>query len=897
MTDIVETLNTALSDRYRIERELGAGGMATVYLAEDLKHERKVALKVLKPELAAVLGADRFVQEIKTTASLQHPHILPLFDSGSADGFLYYVMPYIEGETLREKLDRETQLGVDEAIRITTEVADALDYAHRNGVIHRDIKPENILLHDGRPMVADFGIALAVSAAAGGRMTETGLSLGTPHYMSPEQATAEKEITNRSDVYSLACVTYEMLAGDPPHTGSTAQQIIMKIVTEEATAVTNLRKSVPPNVAAALAKALEKLPADRFESAAAFAEALTDPSFRLATAAAGGRPVAAAERRGRWALPFAAVAVVALVVAALGWFRRPEPAASIRYRVALSGRPLPAGLVGRHLAMSPDGRTIVFSDVVDGERQLWIKTADRTVAEPLSGTADGRAPAFSPDGEWIAFVADRTLKRVPRGGGSAVTIADSANSAYSTVAWLEDGTIAFNDRAYGLRVIGEDGGPERRWTWVDSLGMGVVSVTGLPDGRGALVGLCTVGCPTSALLALDLKTGEAHELSETVSKAWHVPDGRVVFARPDGGVFAVPFDLGSLEFKSAPVPVLDGVRSSLATVDMALAADGTLLFVRGEAVAGGEPVEAVWVTRDGVATPVDSGWAFLPSGNGGIALSPDGQRLALAIQASGSDDIWIKELDHGPFTRLTFDGSNVRPVWSADGRFVLYMSQPEEGSVDVRRRRSDGTLTPETVLDATRAVWQAFPTPDTSLMVVRLGVPPTRDVYLFEPELTPGDSAITPLIANSNYEETSIALSPDGGWLAYASNESGRYEVYVRPFPEVDAGRWQVSRDGGNEPLWAHSGRELFYRSGTGDLIAVTVQPGPGFRTGEQRVLFSASGYLSNASSTEYDITPDDRRFVFKRQIGTEEHGTETLTAVLVQNWLSELDGRGSGGR
>src|SRR5574338_269456 len=238
MSEAQIRLATALADRYRIERELGAGGMATVYLAQDIRHDRKVAVKVLKPELAAVIGAERFVVEIKTTAALQHPHILPLFDSGSADGFLYYVMPYVEGETLRDKLNRETQLGVDEAVRITREVADALDYAHRRGVIHRDIKPENILLHDGRPMVADFGIALAVSAAAGGRMTETGMSLGTPHYMSPEQATADKDITARSDVYSLGSVLYEMLTGNPPHTGASAQQIIMKIVTEEAAPVT-----------------------------------------------------------------------------------------------------------------------------------------------------------------------------------------------------------------------------------------------------------------------------------------------------------------------------------------------------------------------------------------------------------------------------------------------------------------------------------------------------------------------------------------------------------------------------------------------------------------------------------------------------------------------------------
>src|SRR5690348_9126979 len=287
MTDLAR-LTAALSDRYRIERELGVGGMATVYLAEDLKHERRVALKVLKPELAAVLGADRFVAEIKTTASLQHPHILPLFDSGTADGFLYYVMPYIEGETLRDKLNRETQLGIDEAVRIAKEVADALDYAHRHGVIHRDIKPENILLHDGRPMVADFGIALALSAAAGGRMTETGMSLGTPHYMSPEQATAEKEITGRSDIYSLGSVLYEMLTGNPPHTGATAQQIIMKIIAEPVAPVTAYRKSVPPNVAAAVAKSLEKLPADRFESAKGFAEALTSPGYTNAAFSAAG---------------------------------------------------------------------------------------------------------------------------------------------------------------------------------------------------------------------------------------------------------------------------------------------------------------------------------------------------------------------------------------------------------------------------------------------------------------------------------------------------------------------------------------------------------------------------------------------------------------------------------
>ena len=274
MNDVLARLQAALADRYTIERELGHGGMATVYLARDLKHDRDVALKVLRPELAAVLGAKRFLREIKITAHLQHPHILPLHDSGEADSFLFYVMPYVEGETLRDKLRREKQLDIAEAIDITRSVASALDYAHRQGVIHRDIKPANILLHEGQALVADFGIALAMSAEGEDRLTETGISFGTPHYMSPEQAMGDQELDARSDVYSLGAVLYEMLAGDPPYTGSTAQAIVAKMITEKPPLITVSRDTVPPHVSAALHKALAKLPADRFHRAAEFADAL-----------------------------------------------------------------------------------------------------------------------------------------------------------------------------------------------------------------------------------------------------------------------------------------------------------------------------------------------------------------------------------------------------------------------------------------------------------------------------------------------------------------------------------------------------------------------------------------------------------------------------------------------
>lgn len=889
----IDRLNSALAGRYRIERELGEGGMATVYLCEDVKHDRKVALKLLKPELAAVLGAERFLQEIKTTAALQHPHILPLFDSGAADGFLFYVMPYIKGETLRDKLNRETQLGVEEAVRIAREVADALDYAHRNGVVHRDIKPENILMNDGRPMVADFGIALAVSAAAGGRMTETGLSLGTPHYMSPEQATAEKEITARSDVYSVGSVLYEMLTGHPPFTGAVAQQIIMKIITEPAEAVTKHRKSVPLHVADALAKSLEKLPADRFESAKAFAEALGNPLYRSGAVQASAMQIGGgAGRVNTFGLIASALAAVLLGTTLWGWLK---PGIVSRNSINLwQNQQIPLDRVARGLAISPDGGTVVFVDGVgSNSTQLYVKERDRLEVTALAGTAGvAGAPTFSPDGAWIAFVTgDGKVQKVPRLGGSAIAIADSADVVSPALAWLEDGTILFEDGHFDVKAVGQDGGIARHVltnTPGDSANRNMRYLASVPGVKAALVVACNVpdNCATPELRVLDLRSDQPKVTMLTQAlNAWSLPGGIVAFVRKDGGVFAAPFDKSTLTFTQPPTPMMSGVRTSVNAADMVVSANGTAIYVAGSSGGSNLMVEPVWVTRAGAATPMDSAWTMniAQTVNGdAIALSPDGQRLALTVPRTGlyGNDIWIKQLDRtsGTVTKLTFEGNNINPRWTPDGQRVLYAG----GGRSLRSRRADGTGAVDTLFMSLRGVYSVVLTPDSNTFVLRLNGP--NDIALAHR----GDTATVPLVASPVFSENSPALSPDGRWLAYSSNESGRFEVYVRPYPNVDAGPWQVSQAGGVSPHWSHTGRELFYENGAKALVAAAVVPGVTFTVGAQVTLFNTSGFAGSPNFLYYDVAPDDQRFVFFRK-PTDNGAVKVDPLVHIVNWGIEV--------
>ncbi len=438
MSAPIDQLTASLADRYRVVRELGAGGMATVYLAEDLKHDRRVAIKVLRPELAAIIGAERFLREIKTIASLQHPHILGLIDSGEISGVAFYVMPYVDGESLRDRLQRERQLPIADVIRISSEIASALDYAHRHGVVHRDIKPENILLHDGQALVADFGIALAASAAGGTRMTETGMSLGTPHYMSPEQAMGEREITARSDVYALGCVLYEMLVGEPPFTGPTAQAIVAKVVTDDVRPPSQLRKTVPAVLDEVVTTALQKLPADRYESAAAFARALTQPSG--AGTVRTSKPSLSwwSDSRSRIAL---ACTIAAVALAAFAWIRPSRSSSLGRARVHQLTFEI-EGIFNARFA--PDGKTVVYAAApTAGSPRLYIIRPESMAPEAI-GPDSANLLSISSTGE-IALLTHAvsvthklfsgTLARMPLGGGAPREVIENVFDAD----WTPDG--------------------------------------------------------------------------------------------------------------------------------------------------------------------------------------------------------------------------------------------------------------------------------------------------------------------------------------------------------------------------------------------------------------------------------------------------------------------------
>jgi eukaryotic-like serine/threonine-protein kinase len=884
MADDVSRLTSAVADRYQIDREIGRGGMATVYLARDIRHHRNVALKVLNPELGAVLGVERFLAEIQVTANLQHPNLLPLFDSGEVNGLLYYVMPYIDGESLRARLEREKQLPVDEAVRIASAIASALDYAHRHHVIHRDLKPENILMHEGQPLIADFGIALAVSNAGGARITQTGLSLGTPQYMSPEQATGDRIVDGRTDIYSLGAMTYEMLAGDPPHVASTSQAIIAKLLTEKPASLRVRRPSVPAHVDAAVGRALEKLAADRFATAREFADSLNGRGGPV-TIPTSYEPIAAGAGASRgWRVrdvaPWLVTALFAAIAVA-GYVWRPTP---VQPPVIRSNFDLPPGvrindvITGTTIAVSPKGDMIAFTSISGSGFRMYVRRVSDLEAREVAPNA-GRNLTFSPDGRWIAFTEGNLLKKVAVDGGQIATVGTTGSAVPYGLSWSESGRIYVGSFS-GIWSVPETGGTTALISTSDS----TQRRTGkrwplvLPGGKAIAY---ASGSSTSAvphLSILTLADGKVKEFDLVMAVPLGIHGEQLVYVSPVGALMAVPFDNSARRAKGDPVQLDEGVLMEwTAGAKASLSSSGTIAYLRGRAEF--QPVRV----SPGSATPVpmiqEAATYTTPR------FSPDGGRVAITMFGSASTDIWVYHVARNTFTRLTNEGVNERPEWTSDGRYVVFIST-RDGKTGIWRQPADGSGQADLLYQPDLEPFEAIISPDMKWILYRTapGARYSRDIFAVP---YGGERTVTPVVVGPE-TESMPRLSPDGKWLVYQSNETGRFEIYVRPFPQSGS-RIQVSDNGGTEPIWGRNGKTLYYRGLTGGITEVSVTTGADFSIGSRKVVLTGD-YIMDSTHPNYDVAPDGQFLMLKRA------GAEAQT-VVVHNWGRELREKTSPGK
>jgi len=894
-------LAAAFQDRYRLEREIGTGGMATVWLAHDLRHDRKVAIKVMHPELAAAIGAERFLAEIRVTANLQHPHILPLHDSGLLKGVasgefggapvLYYVMPFVQGESLRNRLQRERQLPLADAVGITRDVAAALDYAHRQGVIHRDIKPENILLHEGRPLVADFGIALAVSVAGTARMTQTGLSLGTPQYMSPEQAMGERHIDHRTDIYALGAVLYEMLTGEPPFTGATVQAIIAKVMSERPVPPSTVRDTVPPPVEEAVLIALAKLPADRFGSANEFAIALAQPTAGVATVSGSRRAPPPAARWRRWVAP--GIATAAVLLAVVAWASRGRSSSEAAAPVMRFEIPLPDTLRPQKIVLTPDGTRLLLSTV----RGPFVYTLADARLAPLEipGVKAATDVDISPDGETLVFREGEVVKTMPFRGGPVRTLNDSV----LTIHVGDDGYI-YGRRWQELRRISIRTGITESLRMNDSVRASLDSLFGevgepipVPGGRGVVFAINTYAPANTRIAVLDFRTSDVAFVPLP-----EMPDARLIgFAptghlllRSSGAIYAVPFDAKRLVATDAPEQVVNAGHSSLSCVGAACSGS----TINGQSLAylvSPLPTPAL-VNRRGE-------WRSLANIPGNLIFhnalpSPDGSMLVAQVQdlSVSRQDIWTYRMPSGPLTRLATgdDGFLWTPRWTPDGMTVRYASvrKDEEAIYSVPR---DGSRAPQLFLKRAGGYsWSIAHHPDgrrvatTSCITSQLSHP---TIFASGFQCKAEDWALVVLHADHPDSVTVIGdgrsqarvaeFSPDGRYIAFLAREIDRHDVYVKPLDGRDV-RWRVSRNGASQPKWSRDGRTIFFLA-SDSLFAADWRPEQSPPVGAVRALFRL-GVLRGG----WDAMPGDSTFIM-----IAPNQAERTRVVMIANFVEQL--------
>ena len=867
-TDPVSRLNAALEGRYHIERELGEGGMATVYLAADLRHERRVALKVLKPELAAVVGADRFLAEIKTTANLQHPHILPLFDSGEADGFLFYVMPHIEGESLRERLGRDRHLPVDEAVSITTAVGLALQHAHDRGVVHRDVKPANILLQDGQPVVADFGIALAVSTGGSGRLTETGLSLGTPHYMSPEQAAGDQGVDHRSDIYALGCVLYEMLGGEPPFTGPAPQAVLARILTDQPPRLDEVRSTVPRNVADAVESALQRLPADRFQDAQAFNSALANPAYRRSLAEQS-ETATAPTLRGRMHAALTLTLAIAAVSMGVLLSREPEG-------------PAPAPPMAFTL---PDGGLVEQVDVADDgtvawitQRQIYLRPAGSVESSPVPGIDDvGRSFALEPSGGRLAYTdRDRNLWLVELPSGSRTRLWNDGErgALLGQISWSDEGWIYVSgviDGETSLVRFSPLGDFETVWLPGDSIAP--IGVLPVPGGRGVFAFLRSLG--DWRTVHFDPERGDTVSVAQNaVPAGWLAPD-YLIFSRPGEGTVRVQrWDSAERTPVGPEVPLPTSSGTGTWGPRFALSSSGTLVHLSGTPdVDVRRALDSLnhfylWNGRESIERlPIE------PTDHPDAAISPDGQRLAY----TRGGDIRVLDLERGTDQALTRDGSGSHdPVWSPGADSIAYTTA--ENRIGIRAADGSGPVRFLDVFPDSVAPY-ASQWLDGGTILVRATTSGNQDLYSIS---TDGTGAPEVLLGTA-FTESRPKVSPDGRWIAYISRADGGSGLFVRRWPGfTDARRLseedeQVST--ASEPIWSASSDRLTYvrNSPSYDQVGVVELDDQGLVV-DRRTSFQGPLIVLRAS-------PEDDRILILSRFSQLDTWIRSESLRVVVNW------------
>jgi eukaryotic-like serine/threonine-protein kinase len=900
---------------------LGAGGMGVVYRAHDTRLGRVVALKFLFPHYNLDASAKaRFLREAHAAAALDHPNLCTVYEVGTSDeGWLFLAMALYQGETLRARLNRDGPIFLGEALEIARQIAEGLQAAHAAGIVHRDLKPGNVmLLPDGTVRILDFGLAKARDQS----VSETGVRFGTVSYMSPEQVRGGN-VDGRSDLWALGVVLNEMLTGQKPFRGDEEVAIVHAILHDEPELPSTHRADISVALEGVVLRLIEKDPANRYADAAellhdlARTGTLTDATTRplhavvarvmaeeprtlttqrrhvppnVAAAASYALSQDRSTRRLRQTL-YGVTALAILLTATLVWgWMHPAPAKQVaRYSYVFDSAEAiiqPVGFFWGRLALSPDGSRLAY---VGGPRaQVLVRQRNQLHATAIPGSDGAQSPFFSPDGQRIGFfTGGRKLQIASLNGGPLVTVTDSL-VGMAGASWGRNGFIYVDGtlREPLIRVEAKAGAVPKRFTVMDTAA-GEIDHSWpeiLPNGKGILI---TVGLRDAArsIGVVDPSSGKHRVILNNAVYARYSPSGHLLYVRTDRTLMAVPFDQNAMKITGEPTALDEGLRlTSSSTVDLAVSDNGTLLYTRG---VGTGKQELVWVTRDGKAQPIDPDW----QGNfTDPSLSPNGQRLAVALLPDASydataqtNDIWIKRLDRGPSNKLTLEAkSDHYPTWTPDGKSVTFTSNAA-GSFDLWTQRADGSAQAVLQVHEKHGAASARWSPDGKWLVFRgdRDGPGSGDILGIRPGI---DTVAMPLVA-TRFRELAPAVSPDGRWLAYASNESGQSEIYVVPFPNTAATKWVVSTRGGTEPLWAHSGKELFYRDAGGNLVAVEVQSTPTFSLGRSTALFPAGKYFQFERGAQYAVAPDDRRFLMIRQVP----GGAPDELIVVDNWFEEL--------